>query len=53
MTAIIAYALSLFINLGVITPAQARNTTNIQIVERDGQTIAIDQTTGSEVIIYM
>lgn len=53
MSTIIAYAVALFVNMGVMTTETARNTTNIQIIERDGKTVAIDSNTGSEVIIYM
>jgi len=52
MSTILAYAIALFINMGVISPETARNTTNIQIIERDGQTIAIDPVSDTEIIIY-
>lgn len=53
MSTILAYAIALFINMGVISPETARNTTSIQIIERNGHTVAVDSNTGSEVIIYM
>lgn len=52
MSTILAYAVSVFISLGIMTTDQARSTTNLTIVERDGKTVVIDSFSHTEVIVY-
>lgn len=52
MSTVLIYAISLFLNLGIITPTQVNESTNIKIIQRDGKTIAIDPISDTEIIIY-
>ena len=52
MSTVLIYAISLFLNLGIISPAQVNESTNIKIIQRDGKTIAVDPISDTEIIIY-
>jgi hypothetical protein len=54
MSTIIAYAVSIFLNLGVISAADVNSSSsNLRVIEREGKTVVQDAVTGAEVIIYM
>jgi len=53
MTIVLAYALSLLVNLGVISSADVnQSNTNIKLVERDGKTVVVDAANGTELIVF-
>lgn len=53
MSSIIAYAVSILLNMGVISASDVNRTSdNLRVVEKDGKTIIIDAVNGHEIIIY-
>lgn len=52
MSTIIAYAIALFVNLGVVSATDVNSASNYIVTQRDGKTIVVDAHSGAEVIIY-
>ena len=51
MSTVIAYAVSIMLNLGMITASEVNQTMNdIKVIQRDGKTIIVDSI-GTEIII--
>jgi hypothetical protein len=54
MTLILAYAVSLLMNLGLVSKEQASGyDKNLRVFDRDGKTIVMDPATGHEIIIAL
>lgn len=52
MTAVIAYAVSILLNLGVITATDVNKASDtLKVVEKDGKTVVVDTARGVEIII--
>jgi len=53
MSTIIAYAVAVLLNLGVVTANDVNHTTdNLRVTVRDGKTVVLDPISGTEVIVY-
>lgn len=54
MSAILAYAIALLLNLGAISPDSVNSaSSNYQVVQKDGKTVLVDTIGGTEIIIAM
>ena len=52
MSIILAYAISVFLNLGVISASDVnQNINNLSVIQRDGKTIVVDSASGHEIVV--